>query len=206
MGRRKGGKNGMQTQVWHTCEECGVEFARYPSRLGKYCSRLCGNRAKARINAARLGPENPHFKKGTTTYRRYALARKGQICADCGAKLPSEMLSVHHEDQDPLNQDISNLTVLCEACHRARHQQGCGQVRKQCPICGDIFEAHPHEAETRLYCSRKCAQASPEYRDKIRARRKTYFARLKETTEGRAILRERMTRVSHARANVGPAQ
>ena len=42
-----------------------------------------------------------------------------ESCERCGA---SEKLQVHHIDEDPSNNNASNLETLCATCHNRHHQ------------------------------------------------------------------------------------
>ena len=42
----------------------------------------------------------------------------GKKCAICGAR---KRLHIHHEDEDPNNNDLENLTLLCSECHGMMH-------------------------------------------------------------------------------------
>lgn len=42
-------------------------------------------------------------------------------CQDCADS--EKPLEVHHIDQDPFNNKLSNLVGLCHACHMRRHRK-----------------------------------------------------------------------------------
>lgn len=52
-------------------------------------------------------------------YRSKALEAYGAVCNDCG---DTDTLEVHHKDRDRSNNSLSNLEVLCRACHVERHR------------------------------------------------------------------------------------
>jgi len=59
---------------------------------------------------------SPKFKEAVRESR-------GRQCEECG-KDESEQdraLSVHHIDEDPTNNDLDNLEVLCRSCHMSGH-------------------------------------------------------------------------------------
>jgi len=61
---------------------------------------------------------SPKFKEAVRVSR-------GRECEQCG-KHGSEQdraLSVHHIDEDPTNNDLDNLEVLCRSCHVTGHVQ-----------------------------------------------------------------------------------
>jgi 5-methylcytosine-specific restriction endonuclease McrA len=47
-----------------------------------------------------------------------AILHLGGVCARCGLK---DDLAIHHKDQNWMNNDISNLEVLCFGCHKIAH-------------------------------------------------------------------------------------
>jgi len=50
-------------------------------------------------------------------YRKIAFEKYEPICAHCGFGIPS-VLEVAHIDGDRLNNDVSNLVILCPNCHK----------------------------------------------------------------------------------------
>ena len=78
------------------------------------------------------GQSNPAFKHGhyyqrpsasiLMRTRRYLIHIRGFACAECGC-LPNEQanLHMHHVDDNPFNNEPSNLRLLCAACHNAIH-------------------------------------------------------------------------------------
>lgn len=40
------------------------------------------------------------------------------ICQDCGME---GKMQIHHKDGNPYNNDLTNLKVLCQACHQIAH-------------------------------------------------------------------------------------
>ncbi len=69
------------------------------------------------------GRASPLFRHGVKAYRALALAEFGAICEDCGGSSRARTIDVHHKDENRLNNDLSNLVVLCRSCHRKRHQR-----------------------------------------------------------------------------------
>jgi len=51
-------------------------------------------------------------------YREKAMREYGDECVECGG---GENTVVHHIDNDPDNDSIENLTVLCRSCHGKVH-------------------------------------------------------------------------------------
>jgi hypothetical protein len=78
--------------------------------------------------------------------------RKRVACETCGAT--NKRLHVHHEDGDWSNNELSNLKVLCGACHARVHMR----VRQRCSICG--IEAHGRGL-CRFHYKREVATGDP---------------------------------------------
>ena len=74
----------------------------------------------------RAGQQNGRFKDGTqsTLYRKMV---KKDHCASCET---TDDLCVHHKDEDHLNNDPTNLEVLCMACHSRMHKQAWWDSRR----------------------------------------------------------------------------
>jgi hypothetical protein len=53
-------------------------------------------------------------------YRDKCLSEKPEVCIVCGA---SSNIVVHHRDGDRTNDDLDNLSPLCEGCHYKVHYQ-----------------------------------------------------------------------------------
>lgn len=50
-------------------------------------------------------------------YRKLAFANYDPLCAHCGFGIPA-VLEVAHIDGNRLNNDVSNLVILCPNCHK----------------------------------------------------------------------------------------
>lgn len=94
------------------CRECGK-----PRRVQQN-SFLCHSCAKR-------GARNPNWK-GTNILRSsgrhrnikmYGALRAINPCSMCGAPPPTEM---HHDDENTLNNEITNIVFLCRRCHMKR--------------------------------------------------------------------------------------
>jgi len=78
------------------------------------------------------GSANPAFKHGRQyerpsasiliRIRQHLIKQRGFACEHCGCQ-PEEQtgLHMHHVDEDPFNNEQSNLELLCAACHNAIH-------------------------------------------------------------------------------------
>ena len=100
------------------CIQCGNEFT-YETRSKvpkKWCSRAC--RTKHRL----LNVGNMEGRK--------RFSSKGLIkqCEKCGYDEEPRILGVHHKDKNRLNNDDSNLAVLCPNCHSLEHLKHIPQI------------------------------------------------------------------------------
>jgi len=52
----------------------------------------------------------------------WTIAARGAQCEECGRTKENDgiVLTVHHIDYDPGNNDLNNLIVLCQGCHLRR--------------------------------------------------------------------------------------
>jgi len=76
----------------------------------------------AKLKATMIRPEMAHHYKGKwKQISKWLIARVGR-CVNCG-KTPGRgvVLTVHHIDFNPTNNDSSNLVVLCARCHLKKH-------------------------------------------------------------------------------------
>lgn len=115
------------------CASCGTQSERRRERDGdlesllhfsrrKFCDMRCMARGfKGRFKAV-VQP-----KEGR--YRARTLKRRVR-CEACGTQ--AGRLDVHHLDENPLNNALENLTVLCRSCHLHQHKK-----RGACSVCGN---------------------------------------------------------------------
>lgn len=94
------------------CDECKKPFRRLRSESNgnlHFCSKECGNRYK-----------NNTIKKITNglAYRRNAFDAYPHCCAICGYNEETDILEVHHIDENRQNNNIHNLIILCPNCHK----------------------------------------------------------------------------------------
>src|SRR5258706_3734427 len=70
--------------------------------------------------------------------RRQAAKQVKQACENCQLPMLLTRLVVHHRDEDPLNNEPSNLMTLCGSCHRRAHAPNftaTGTRRAPCKRC-----------------------------------------------------------------------
>ncbi len=89
------------------CKQCHKKFVwiNYKDRSGLFCSHKC---------SVQFSREN------STQYRIKAFALLPNECFYCQEK--KGKLLVHHKDKDFLNNDINNLQILCNSCHKKQHK------------------------------------------------------------------------------------
>jgi len=118
------------------CPLCGGTFQ--PKTSGAmYCSRPCADKAHA---IRMLGDSNPNYKDGTSyskwfkETRPLIFERDKDACVACsatfepiryerdGAPAQRSNLIVHHLDENPANNQVGNLILLCYPCHTVHHK------------------------------------------------------------------------------------
>jgi hypothetical protein len=123
-------------QIDLTCEVCGRTFTRTPSdlKLSKsglfFCSRACKDQAQSLGGLSAIQPSHYGKGNGAHDYRERAMRYYGAKCQSCGYDQDHRMLDVDHIDDDRLNNNISNLQVLCVWCHALKTR---GVEQHSCP-------------------------------------------------------------------------
>lgn len=112
-----------------TCTLCYKHFYKnFSEKKGSksglfFCSRDCKDKAQKIGGIKEIMPS--HY--GTAApdnhqrYRRIAFSNKPKICERCGYDKHPAAIIVHHKDRDRMNDDITNLEVLCANCHLIEH-------------------------------------------------------------------------------------
>jgi len=109
------------------CARCNSMFMPANSAT-QFCSRPCASRAHAGRMAKTGNPRwkdgasasrvKPHVTRRFRELRPMVMKRDGHKCVLCDGM---EKLEVHHIDEDPLSNRVSNLVTLCRACHEKVH-------------------------------------------------------------------------------------
>lgn len=148
--------------AWHagglqfTCPLCGASFRSDRSaKARRYCSDTCTRRAMSLHSAQYQGDAaSEQAARGRTRkYRRAA-------CEQCGAAPGGRRLHVHHRDENPYNNDPSNLITLCTTCHYAQHpHRATRRLRTHCPsghpYAGDNLYVAPSGVRQCRACKRE---------------------------------------------------
>jgi HNH endonuclease len=85
----------------------------------KTCSRICANKHRAGIKYKLNEPRKDKVKFYRSLKIRLMNTR-GKVCEKCGYD-KSEILQIHHKDSNRLNNEISNLELICPNCHFEKH-------------------------------------------------------------------------------------
>lgn len=117
------------------CKYCGkkLERIRFPSgRLEclnsfdrrKYCDRECMKKGFLKLDSDKQSDRNGR----ATAQRINELILHKDKCEICGSK---KNIDVHHKDENPSNNVLDNLMVLCRSCHMKIHHP-----KPKCKVCG----------------------------------------------------------------------
>jgi len=111
------------------CEGCGKTFKVSNSRINrKFCSLECrtlktidAKQRRARMRTWRAAHSSKSLKG--PQLKKVILAHTGELkCYVCGYDEYDFCLDTHHIDNNPNNNDPSNLICLCAICHRKLHK------------------------------------------------------------------------------------
>ena len=120
------------------CQSCGHLLARkrFPSGLeditGFRARLYCGQRCMARAYMGKIKVPSDEAS------RRQSSRMVKQHCEKCGTLTK---LNVHHLDENPQNNDPSNLMTLCASCHHRWHWEvGKMSLRRSgpCKVCATL--------------------------------------------------------------------
>ena len=107
---------------WVVCKSCGTRFLSHHQGPGFQVCLSC--KPAHNYDKSRRHESGPHYRE--------ALARAGSACERCGS---ARDILIHHEDgnghgvpRSRQNHALSNLEVLCRACHRKEHSRRIGRA------------------------------------------------------------------------------
>ena len=135
-------------KVINKCEECGKEFPVYEAIIkqgkGKYCSKLCANKAKSQLY---VGENAPNYK-----------GKVIKKCQECGKEFPVYESVIK-------NGHGKFCSQVCKGKWQSKNIVGenaynyKGKVIKKCQECGKEFPFRESELNQgrRKYCSKVCA-------------------------------------------------
>lgn len=103
-------KNGRQRY----CKECR-------SNVGKLNRQQANRAARLRYRKEKTDMAKQAARVKWRRSAQYRYMKKVGYCLMC---LCEKDLCVHHRDNDPSNNRISNLVVLCRSCHSKLHKEG----------------------------------------------------------------------------------
>jgi 5-methylcytosine-specific restriction endonuclease McrA len=103
------------------CAHCGLNFYKNPKKITKsglhFCSRECKDAEQ--IIGGKIEPA--HYGTGYGYYREAAFIAYPHRCNVCGYSKYPDVLIAHHIDRNRLNNQVSNLELLCPTCHDEKH-------------------------------------------------------------------------------------
>ncbi len=117
-------KFGVITDFSVQCVTCAKAFVvseranLHPQKEKYFCSRVCANSVGGKAKAE---------KYGLTQYRTIAAKFHKEECVVCGV---TDILDVHHLDENRENNDASNLVFLCPNDHYRLHRNNDERVKK----------------------------------------------------------------------------
>ena len=119
--------HGQYKSITKICKNCNKQFKVSNSRVHtKYCSFLCSHNGKHNLVTKRKQSKRASLvSRGASTsrtIRKFVFDNKPKICEICNYDEHDFCLDIHHIDENPLNNDINNLAVLCVMCHRKLHK------------------------------------------------------------------------------------
>lgn len=125
--------HGQYEQKEYVCKYCGRTYKKSKSRWKRsssFCSKRCYNawlgekrfsekEKRQRANFSKMLNRNSN----TITRTRQLLKEFFDFeCQICGFNEVDYCIDLHHLDENPNNNSVSNLIMLCVICHRKLHQ------------------------------------------------------------------------------------
>lgn len=106
------------------CAYCHNKFFRAPSKLGNsksgllFCCREHKDLAQRIDSGEKFNSIRPDHYNNGMNYREKALREYQHKCAICNWNEDTDVLEVHHIDENRQNNELDNLIILCPICHR----------------------------------------------------------------------------------------
>ena len=147
---------GKMTNFTVNCESCDNNFIvseranLHPQREKYFCSRACANSIGGKAKAE---------KYGSTQYRTIAAKFHKQECIVCGV---TDILDVHHIDENRENNEASNLVFLCPNDHYRLHRNNDENIKR-------IIEGHGTAWGGRFLCTEDSSRVQIPSAPPIRA-------------------------------------
>jgi hypothetical protein len=107
------------------CNYCKKGIYRTPGEINRsksklfFCNRSC--HASWTNKTLRSEMNNPNWRTGISSYRKTLLQRSKMLKCECCNFKDERVLVVHHKDGNRLNNNLSNLVLLCRNCHYIEH-------------------------------------------------------------------------------------
>ncbi len=107
---------GLACRKEEPCVICGKLILARENK--KTCSRACANKHRTGIKYKLNRPKDK--VKFYQNLKVRLLEQRGKKCERCGYD-KYEILHVHHRDRNRLNNELSNLELICPNCHYEEH-------------------------------------------------------------------------------------
>lgn len=115
------------------CKQCGIENV---TQNKSYCSNKCQQEWQYK---------NVHIHKilkgSSTNFFRFLVDRDGRKCSKCKRKSWNKNpipLDIEHIDGNPINNDPSNVCLICPNCHRQTDTWGMKKKRRELRAMGQM--------------------------------------------------------------------
>lgn len=112
------------TKIECECAYCHKIFFREPSKLNNsksglvFCCREHKDLAQQIDSGNQFDNIRPFHYNSGENYRQRAFRKYKPKCSVCRWNEDTDVLEVHHIDENRQNNDLSNLIILCPICHK----------------------------------------------------------------------------------------